>query len=59
MTKHAFLPTTIISVKGSVFMSEKIKEVAEVLESSYNMPQQSMRTELKCYNKRKPHSRKP
>ena len=31
MTKHAYLPTTIISVKGSVLMSQVIKEVAEVL----------------------------
>ena len=31
MTKHAYLRTTIISDKGSVFMSQVIKEVAEVL----------------------------
>ena len=31
MTKHAYLPTTIISYKGSVFMSQVIKELAEVL----------------------------
>ena len=31
MTKHAYLPTTIISDKGSVFISQVIKEVAEVL----------------------------
>ena len=31
MTKHAYLPTTIISDKGSVFMSQVIKQVAEVL----------------------------
>ena len=31
MTKHAYLPTTIISHKGSVFMSQVIKEVADVL----------------------------
>ena len=31
MTKHTCLPTTIISDKGSVFMSQVIKEVAEVL----------------------------
>ena len=31
MTKHAYLPTTIISDKGSVFMSQVIKEVAEGL----------------------------
>ena len=31
MTKHAYLPTTIISDKGSVFMSQVIKEVAEFL----------------------------
>ena len=30
-TKHAYLPTTIISDKRSVFMSQVIKEVAEVL----------------------------
>ena len=31
MTKHAYLPTTIISDRGSVFMSQVIKVVAEVL----------------------------
>ena len=31
LTKHACLPTTMISDKGSVFMSQVIKEVAEVL----------------------------
>ena len=31
ITKHVYLPTTIISDKGSVFMSQVIKEVAEVL----------------------------
>ena len=30
LTKHAYLPTTIISDGGSVFMSRVIKEVAEV-----------------------------
>ena len=29
-TKHAYLPTTIISSKGSAFMSQVIKEVAKV-----------------------------
>ena len=31
MTKHAFLPTTLISDKGTAFMSHVIKEVAGVL----------------------------
>ena len=31
MTRHAYLPTTIISDRGSVFMSQVIKQVAEVL----------------------------
>ena len=31
ITKHAYLPTTIVSDRGSVFMSQVIKEVAEVL----------------------------
>ena len=31
MTKHAYLPTTLISDKGSAFMSHVIKEVAGVL----------------------------
>ena len=31
MTKHAYLPTTLISDKGTVFMSHVIKEVASVL----------------------------
>ena len=31
MIKHAYLPTIIISDKGSVFLSQVIKEVAEVL----------------------------
>ena len=28
MTKHAYLPTTLISDKGTAFMSHEIKEVA-------------------------------
>ena len=31
MTKHAFLPTTIFSNTGSAFVSQVIKEVADVL----------------------------
>ena len=31
MTKHAYLPTTLISNKGTAFMSHVIKEVAGVL----------------------------
>ena len=31
MTKHAYLPTTLISDKGTAFMSDVIKEVAGVL----------------------------
>ena len=31
MTKHAYLPTTLISDKGTAFMSQVIKEVAGVL----------------------------
>ena len=31
MTKHAYLPTTIISDKGSVFMSKVTKKVAGIL----------------------------
>ena len=31
ITKHAYLPTTIISDKGSSFVSQVIKEVAEIL----------------------------
>ena len=31
MTKHAYLPTTIISDEGTAFMSHIIKEVAGVL----------------------------
>ena len=31
MTKHAYLPTTLISYKGTVFTSHIIKEVAGVL----------------------------
>ena len=31
MTKHAFLPTTLISHKGTAFMSSVIKEKAGVL----------------------------
>ena len=30
MTKHAYLPTTLISDKGTAFMSHVIKEVAGV-----------------------------
>ena len=31
MTKHAYLPTTLISDKGTAFMSHVIKEVAGFL----------------------------
>ena len=31
MAKHAFLPTTLISDKGTAFMSDVIKQVASVL----------------------------
>ena len=31
MTEHTYLPTTIISDKGSVFMFQVIKKVAEIL----------------------------
>ena len=31
MTKHAFLPTTLICDKGTAFMSHVIKEVAGVI----------------------------
>ena len=31
MTKHAYFPTTILFDRGSVFMSQVIKEVAEVV----------------------------
>ena len=31
MTKHAYLPTTLITDKGTAFMSHVIKEVAGVL----------------------------
>ena len=31
LTKHAYLPTTLISDKGTAFMSQVIKEVAGVL----------------------------
>ena len=31
MTKHAYLPTTLISDKGTVFMPQVIKEVTGVL----------------------------
>ena len=34
MTKHAYLPTTLISDKGTTFMSLVIKEVAGVLGNS-------------------------
>ena len=36
MTKHAYLPTTVISDKGTAFMSHVIKEVAGVLGITLN-----------------------
>ena len=36
MTKHAYLPTTLISDKGTAFMSHVIKEVAGVLDITLN-----------------------
>ena len=48
MTKDAYLPTTIISHKGSVFMSQVIKEVAEVL----GITLQHATTKSECSNER-------
>ena len=36
MTEHAYLPTTLISEKGTAFMSHVIKEVASVLGITLN-----------------------
>ena len=55
MTKHAYLLTTVISDRGSVFMSQVIKEVAEVLGITYNMPEQNMRRQLGCSNEHMRH----
>ena len=59
MAKHAYLPATIISDKGSVFISQVIKKWLKFLESPYNMPEQSMRKQLESLNERMPHSRRP
>ena len=56
MTEHVYLPTTIVSDKGSVFMSQVIEEVAEL---PYNKPQQSLHKHLECLNERMPHSKRP
>ena len=56
MTKHAFLPTTIISDRGSVFMSQVIKEVAEVLGITL---QHATTKQLECLNKHMSHSKRP
>ena len=58
MTKHAYLPTIINSDMGSVFISQVINEVAEVLKIPHNMLQQNVRRQLECLNERMPHSRK-
>ena len=58
MTNHAYLPKTIISYKGSDFLSQVIKEVAEVLGITLRKPQQSMHKPLECFNERMPHLKK-
>ena len=57
MIKHAYLPTTIISDKGSVFMSQVIKEVGDVL--GITAEDYCMRRQLECLNEHMFHSRKP
>ena len=42
MTKNAYLPTTIISDNGSVFMSQVIKKRLKFSDLPYNMPQHSI-----------------
>ena len=59
MTKHAYLSTTPISERGSVFMSHVIKKWLKFLESPYNMPQPNMRRQLECLNEHMPHSKRP
>ena len=46
MTKHAYLPTTLISDKGTAFMSHLIKEVAGILGLTLNTPLQSTLKQL-------------
>ena len=41
MTRHAYLPTLIITDKGSVFVCQVIQEVAEILGINLNMPQEN------------------
>ena len=41
MTRHAYLPTIIITDKGSVFVSQVINEVAEILGKNLKYAQQN------------------
>ena len=50
MTKHAYLPTTLISDKGTAFMSHVIKEMGGVLGITLNTPLQSTLKQLGYLN---------
>ena len=58
MTKPAYLPTTVISDKGSVFMPQVFKDVDEILGITQKLPRESVRRQLECLNERMHHSRK-
>ena len=45
MTRHAYLPTPIIIDKGSVFVSQVIHEVAEIL--GISLKRATIKTSLK------------
>ena len=59
MTEHAYLPTTIISDKGSVYMSQVIKEVAEVLGITRQHATTKHAETTECLNEHTPYSRRP
>ena len=50
MAKHACLPTTLISDKGSAFVSHVIKELAGVLGITLSTPLQSTHKRMGCSN---------
>ena len=50
MTKHAYLPTTLIADKSTAFMSHVIKEVAGVVGITVKRATKSTHKQLACSN---------
>ena len=58
ITKHAFFPPTIDSVKGIVFLSQFVKKKLELSELRCRLPEQKMQTQLHYVNQHMSHSKR-